>query len=130
MPAEQPATLVYDGVCGLCSRPARVVSRHDRQGRFRLVAMQSAEGEKLYRRFGIDPADPDTMILVEGGRALRDSEAVLAIWRELGFPWRAAAGVAGLIPTPVRDPLYRWIARNRYRLFGRRETCWLPEKAR
>ncbi len=56
---------------------------------------------------------------------LRDSDAVLAIWRGLGWPWRAL-GVFGLVPRGLRDGAYRWVARNRYRLFGRRETCWVP----
>lgn len=117
--------VVFDGICPLCSANARFILRHDRRRHFRLAAMQSEAGAALYRRFGIDPADPETLILVDGGRALRDSEAVLAIWSGLGWPWRAAAA-ARIVPAALRDPLYRWVARNRYRLFGRRETCWLP----
>ncbi len=56
---------------------------------------------------------------------LRDSDAVLRIYEGLGWPWRVAA-LARLVPRPLRDPVYRLVARNRYRLFGRRETCWLP----
>jgi predicted DCC family thiol-disulfide oxidoreductase YuxK len=117
--------VVFDGVCPLCSANARFILRHDRRRRFRLASMQSEAGAALYRRFGIDPADPETLILVDGDRALRDSDAVLAIWSGLGWPWRAFAA-ARLVPAALRDPLYRWVARNRYRLFGRRETCWLP----
>ncbi|MET1111223.1 MAG: thiol-disulfide oxidoreductase DCC family protein [Allosphingosinicella sp.] len=117
--------IVFDALCLLCSANARFILRHDRRRHFRLASMQSEAGTALYRRFGIDPADPETLILVEGGRALRDSDAVLAIWSGLGWPWRAAAA-ARIVPARLRDPLYRWVARNRYRLFGRRETCWLP----
>lgn len=87
--------------------------------------MQGATGAALYRRFGIDPADPDTLIVVEGGKALRDSAAILAIWSGLGWPWRALA-IFRIVPRALRDAVYRFIARHRYRLFGRRETCWLP----
>jgi len=117
--------VVFDGLCPLCSAHARFILRHDRRRRFRLAAMQSEPGAALYRRFGIDPADPDTLILVTGERALRDSDAVLAIWSGMSWPWKLAA-LACAIPRFVRDPAYRWIARRRYRLFGRRETCWLP----
>jgi predicted DCC family thiol-disulfide oxidoreductase YuxK len=117
--------IVFDAECVLCTANARFVLRHDRRGRFRLASMQGDAGAALYRRFGIDPVDPETMIVVEGDRALRDSDAVLAIWHGLGWPWRALA-VLRLVPRSVRDPAYRWIARNRYRLFGRRETCWAP----
>lgn len=122
------AIIVFDAECLLCSANAQFVFRHDRAARFMLASMQSEAGVALYRQFGIDPADPDTMILVEGDRIRRDSDAVLAIWTGLGWPWRAAA-LLRLIPRALRDPVYRWIARNRYRLFGRRDTCWLPEPA-
>ena len=120
--------IVFDALCVLCSRHAQFVLRHDRAGRFLLASMQSEAGAAIYRAFGIDPVDPDTLILVEGDRALRDSDAILAIWRALGWPWRAA-GVFGIVPKALRDPIYRWVARHRYRLFGRRETCRVPSAA-
>lgn len=120
-----PPVVVFDAVCPLCSANARFILRHDRDRVFRFASLQSEAGAALYRRFGIDPANPETLIVVEGGRARRDSDAVLAIWSGLGWPWRALAA-ARIVPTALRDPLYRWVARNRYRLFGRRETCWLP----
>lgn len=120
--------IVFDALCVLCSVHAQFVLRHDHRGHFLLASMQSEAGAAIYRAFGIDPAHPDTLILVENGRALRDSDAMLAIWRALGWPWRAA-GVFGILPRMLRDPIYRRVARHRYRLFGRRETCWLPDAA-
>lgn len=117
--------IVFDALCVLCSANAQFVLRHDRRGHFRLASMQSEAGAALYRRVGIDPADPDTMIVVEGGQALRDSDAILAIWRGLGWPWRVLT-VFRLVPHALRDRLYRWIARHRFRIFGRREICWMP----
>ena len=122
---EDAPIIVFDGECVLCSANAQFVLKHDRRGRFRLAAVQSAAGAQLCRRFGVDPDDPATMIVVEGGRALTESDGVLAIARGLGWPWRAAAAVR-IVPRPARDWAYRAVARNRYRLFGRRETCWLP----
>ena len=120
--------IVFDALCVLCSRNARFILRHDRNERFLLASMQSEAGISLYRKFGIDPADPDTMILVQGETALRNSDAVLAIWAGLGWPWRALSALK-LIPAPIRDPFYRLVARNRYRWFGKRETCWIPDPA-
>lgn len=120
--------IVFDAMCVLCSANAQFVLRHDRRGHFRLASMQGEAGAALYRRFGIDPADPETLIVVEGDHALRDSDAVLAIWRGLGWPWRAA-GLLRLVPRQLRDPFYRRVARNRYRLFGKRQTCWVPTLA-
>jgi predicted DCC family thiol-disulfide oxidoreductase YuxK len=118
--------IVFDAICVLCSANARFVLRYDRREIFRLASMQSEAGAALYRKFGIDPADPETMIVIQGDHALRDSDAVLAIYEGLGWPWRLAT-VARAIPKALRDPAYRWVARNRYRLFGKRDTCWLPD---
>jgi len=117
--------IVFDALCVLCSAHAQFVLRHDRRRHFRLARMQDGAGAALYRRFGIDPAVPESLIVVAGDRVLRDSDAVIAIWRGLGWPWRAA-GFARFVPRFVRDPIYRWVARHRYRLFGRRSICWIP----
>jgi predicted DCC family thiol-disulfide oxidoreductase YuxK len=117
--------IVFDAECILCSANAQFVLRHDHARRFRLASMQKETGAALYRRFGIDPANPESLIVVEGDHLLKDSDAVLAIYAGLGWPWKAAS-LLRLIPRALRDPAYRWLARNRYRLFGRRETCWVP----
>jgi predicted DCC family thiol-disulfide oxidoreductase YuxK len=117
--------IVFDAECILCSANAQFVLRHDRARRFRLASMQNAVGAALYRRFGIDPANPESMIIVDGDRLLKDSDAVLAIYAGLGWPWKALS-LLRFIPRALRDPVYRWLARNRYRLFGRRDVCWIP----
>ncbi|MGG6892911.1 MULTISPECIES: thiol-disulfide oxidoreductase DCC family protein [Rhizobium] len=121
----QGPIIVFDAMCVLCSANAQFVLRHDHTGRFRLASMQNETGARLYRRCGIDPANPNSMIIVDGETVLRDSDALLAIYAGLGWPWKALA-LLRLVPRMVRNPVYRWLARNRYRLFGRRETCWLP----
>jgi predicted DCC family thiol-disulfide oxidoreductase YuxK len=121
---EHPIIL-FDAQCVLCSANAQFVLRHDTARRFRFAAMQGDVGAALFRRHDIDPENPDTIIVVEGETALPDSDAVLAIYPGLGWPWRIA-GSARLIPKWLRDPPYRWIARIRYRLFGRRDVCWVP----
>lgn len=125
IPGQHPV-IVFDAQCVLCCANARFVLRHDRAGHFRLASMQGTVGAALCRRFGIDPADPDTLIVAQGDAALRNSEAILAIWSALGWPWRALA-IVRVVPRSLRDPLYRWVARHRYRLFGRRDTCWVPD---
>ena len=117
--------IVFDGLCVLCSGNARFVLRHDRNRHFALTTAQGPLGEALYRHFGLSTDDYETMLVIEQGRLLTESEGAIAIARGLGWPWRAAAA-ARIVPKPIRDSLYRLIARNRYRLFGRRETCWVP----
>jgi predicted DCC family thiol-disulfide oxidoreductase YuxK len=121
---SQPV-IVFDSMCVLCSSNAQFILRNDHHKRFLLASMQGPVGAGLYRKHGIAPANPNTMVVVDGDRVLRNSDAVLAIWAGLGWPWKAAA-VLRFVPRPVRDAVYRLIARNRYRLFGQRETCWLP----
>ncbi|WP_298200399.1 thiol-disulfide oxidoreductase DCC family protein [Novosphingobium sp.] len=117
--------VLFDAQCVLCSANAQFILRHDRRARFRLAAIQGEVGAELLRRHGIDPTDPETILLVEGDAVLQDSDAVIAIFTGLGWPWRAA-GVASFIPKALRDRGYRCVARNRYQLFGRREACWVP----
>jgi predicted DCC family thiol-disulfide oxidoreductase YuxK len=124
-PAPDHPIVLFDAECVLCSANAQFILRWDRQARFWLAAMQGEVGATLFRAHGIDPADPDTIIVVEGARVWRNSDAVLRIYTQLGWPWRVA-GLAWIIPQGLRDMMYRWVARHRYRLFGRREKCWLP----
>lgn len=122
--------ILFDAECVLCSANARFVLERDRAGIFRLASMQGAVGQALYRRHGMDPADPVSLLVVEGARMRRDSDAVLRIYEGLGFPWRLA-GLLRIVPAALRDPVYRLVARNRYRLFGKRDTCWIaPERFR
>ena len=121
-----PDLIVFDGVCVFCSGFARFMARHDRAGRFRFVTAQSATGQALYRRHGLDPVAMETNIVIVDGRAHVKMAAFAAAVRTLGWPWRILA-LAAAIPQPLSDWLYDRIARNRYR-FGRR-ACPLPSAA-
>lgn len=121
---ERPI-IVFDAMCILCSANAAFVLKHDRAGRFLLASMQGDVGASLYQRFGIDPTNPETLIVVLGDRVLRDSDAVLFIWTGLARPWNSLA-LFRIVPRWIRDPVYQWIARYRYKLFGKRQSCWIP----
>lgn len=114
----------FDGVCNLCNSTVDWIIRHDRKQVIRLAALQSAAArEKL-------PADDtsrmeNVVVLTDDGQVLRRSDAALAIVAQIGSPW-SALGVFKVIPRPLRDLVYNLIARNRYRWFGKRETCRLP----
>ena len=123
VPTDRPIIL-FDAECVLCSANAQFVLKHDRHAHFRLASMQGEIGAALYRHHGHDPVDPVSILLIDGIRVRQDSDAVLAIYEGLGWPWRAAS-IFRLVPAAVRDPVYRWVARYRYRLFGKRETCWV-----
>ncbi len=117
--------LVFDGYCHLCSGWARFLSRHPATPPFRLVAVQTEEGRSLLCAQGIDPLDPSTFLVVDRGRIHRESDAVIHVVSALGGPWRAM-DLARVIPRALRDAMYRLLARNRYRWFGRRQVCYLP----
>lgn len=127
-PSTDRPVIVFDAQCVLCSANAQLILRRDRRQLFRLASMQGEAGAALMRAHGVDPADPETLIVVDGNRVLRNSDAILFIYRRLGWPWRLA-GVLGIIPRGLRDAVYQWVARNRYRWFGNREQCWVPDAA-
>ena len=120
--------VVFDGVCVLCGGWVRFLLRHDRGGRYRFAAMQTAAGRRLLTENGLDADDPVSFLLLEGDTARTDSDAILAVLTGLGGPWRLA-GLARAIPAALRDPAYRWLARNRYRWFGRSDTCLVPHSS-
>lgn len=124
-PDDRPI-IVFDGHCVFCSAWARLVLRFDRKGLFRLLPAQTPLGEALYRHYGLDPADYETNILIENGRARFKADGSMRMARLLGFPF-ALASVFRVLPGPVADWLYDLVAKNRYRLFGRSDVCYLPE---
>ena len=98
------------------------VIQHDRAAAFRFASLDSAAGRRLRVEYEIAA---DSVVLVENGHAYVESDAALRIAARLGFPW-SWLSVLRIVPSGLRDVIYRWIARNRYLWFGRREVCWLP----
>ena len=123
------ALILFDGVCNLCNGFVQFIIQHDPTGRFRFAALQSAAGQAVLAKHGFDAAavaaEPDSVLLELDGQLYSHSSAVLRIARGLGGVW-ALAGAGGLLPRAWRDALYRFVARHRYRWFGRQESCWLP----
>jgi predicted DCC family thiol-disulfide oxidoreductase YuxK len=118
--------ILYDGVCVFCSRWIRFIATRDRDRRFRFTAIQSAYGTRLAQAFAINPDDPDTNAVVHGGAAYFKSDAALTVLSMLpGWRWVRALR---FIPKPLRDAVYNLVARNRYRIFGRYEECFVPDK--
>ena len=117
--------VLYDGVCNLCAASIQFIIRHDRSGAFRFASIQSPLGQELYRKHGLDPAVLPSVMMITGGRALLRSDAALEVLIRCGGIWKLAAALKW-IPRALRDPVYDFIARNRYRWFGRNESCLIP----
>jgi predicted DCC family thiol-disulfide oxidoreductase YuxK len=124
--ADTGPIAVMDGDCAVCSLGARIIARLDRHERFRICPVQSAPGSSLVQHYGFDPADPETWLLLQDGRAWSGMEAIIRIGEGLGGVGRLATALR-ILPRPLREWLYRRIARNRYR-FGRADICALPDK--
>lgn len=119
--------MVFDGFCNLCSGGARWVQRHRIEPPFQLVPMQSDAGRALLTQHGYDPDDPLTFLVLDGERCLTQSDAWIHLVAAAGGTWRLIHATR-LIPRVIRDSVYRLIARNRYRWFGRRTSCYIPDK--
>ncbi len=116
--------MLFDGVCNLCNGVVRFVHANDPAGRFRFVPLQSARAAELLAPTGGIPAEA-SVVLLDYGRRFERSDAALHLALGLRAPWPLAFA-AILVPRGARDAVYRWIARNRYRWFGRRDACPLP----
>jgi predicted DCC family thiol-disulfide oxidoreductase YuxK len=117
--------VLFDGVCNLCNGAVQFLLRRDRRRRFRFAALQSAAGQALLRQHGMATDSLETIVVLEGGRARVRSAAALLLARRLPWPWPLLA-IFTVCPRPLRDALYSFVARHRYRWFGRRESCMLP----
>ncbi|MCU0624043.1 MAG: DCC1-like thiol-disulfide oxidoreductase family protein [Gemmatimonadaceae bacterium] len=120
-----PPTLLYDGLCGLCDATVQFVLAHDRVGTMRFATLQGTAGARL-RAAHPGLAGVDSVMLLDADGVHVRSEAALRLGVYLGGPWRIAATMARWVPRPIRDAAYRLVARSRYAVFGRRETCRAP----
>ena len=134
--AERDATAVppegivlFDGHCNFCSGVVNFLIDRDPHGRLKFAALQSETGRRLLAEHGLPtPDEPDTMVFIVGGNALVRSDAALATTKYLRGLWPLAR-VGYLVPRFLRDPVYKLVARNRYRWFGRSEACRVPTQA-
>ena len=125
--------LLYDGVCGLCNRFVQFILRRDADAVFRFGSLQSPLARQILARHGADPADLDTVYVVlsydlPDERLLPRSDAVIFILRNLGARRHTLGHLLQLVPRPLRDWGYRIVARNRYRIFGKYDACFVPDE--
>ncbi len=119
------AIILFDGVCNFCNSSINFVIERDSKGYFKFAPLQSEIGEELAAKHNIDKAEVDSVILIEDERAYTHSTAALKIARHLDGVWSWSHAFV-VVPRAIRDVFYRLFAKNRYRLFGKRDACMMP----
>lgn len=126
------AILLFDGVCELCDQSVQFILKRDPKGYFQFASLQSDTGKALLEEHGLNHLDLETTVLIENGTAYTHSTASLRVVRKLSGAWPLCYAFI-VVPPFIRNAIYRWVARNRYRWFGKKDACRMPtpdERAR
>lgn len=118
--------IIFDGVCNLCEYSIQFIIKHDRQAKFKFVSAQSERGKVLQRTYGVDTLRDGTVILLKDDQVYVKSDASVEIAKDLDGLW-SFLYIFKFIPRPVRDFIYSKISKNRYRWFGKKNECLLPD---
>ncbi|MBK7871682.1 MAG: thiol-disulfide oxidoreductase DCC family protein [Saprospiraceae bacterium] len=124
IPRDKPI-LLFDGVCNLCNGFVQFVILRDPKAKFRFTALQSEVGQELLQEARMPTKDLSTVVLWENGKFYTHSDVPLRVAKGLGGWWSLLV-IFRIIPKFVRDSIYNWIAKNRYRWFGKQESCMIP----
>jgi len=117
--------LLFDGVCNLCNSSVTFVIAHDKKDLFRFAAIQEPTGAALIKKFGIDTSKTDSIILIDGEKAFVKSTAALKVARHLGGAYPLLYAFM-IVPNFIRNWVYDYVAKNRYKWFGKKESCMIP----
>lgn len=119
--------VLFDGVCNFCDASVNWIIKHDKKNKFKFATLQSEIGKKMMLQYGIDPAKTDSAVLIENNSAYIKSTAVLKIAKQLNALYPLAYGFI-IIPKFLRDAVYDFISRNRYKWWGKKDSCMIPTK--
>ncbi|SOD11171.1 thiol-disulfide oxidoreductase DCC family protein [Pedobacter xixiisoli] len=120
--------IFFDGVCNLCNGAVQFVIKRDKQNYFKFAALQSDFAYKTLKKFTLQVKQGNSFVLLENGKVYEQSTAALKVARKLGGLWPILY-IFIVIPPFLRNAIYRFIARNRYKWFGKQESCWVPTPA-
>lgn len=122
---ESEAIILFDGVCNLCSGSVQFIIKRDPSGYFKFASLQSDFGQQHLQRLNLDPQSFHSIILITGDKVFQRSDAALEIAKKLTGAWPVLYGFK-ILPRFLRDAVYNLISKNRYRLFGKKDACWIP----
>ncbi len=125
MSNKQTNILLFDGVCNLCNSMVQFTIKRDPKGKFKFASLQSEGGQALLNKFGLPTNDFDSFVFINGDKYFLKSSAGLQVLKELGGLWKLFY-VLIILPRPLRDFVYNIIAKTRYKIFGKRDTCMVP----
>lgn len=117
--------MLFDGVCNVCNASVQFILKNERAPEVQFASLQSARGKDLVAKHGLS-GDVNTVVLIDGDRVFTRSSAVVHAMKRLRGAWPALAWLMWIVPKPLRDVGYILFARNRYRLFGKRDECMVP----
>jgi predicted DCC family thiol-disulfide oxidoreductase YuxK len=119
--------ILFDGVCNLCNHTVQFILKRDYQDQFKFASLQSDFGQQLLKDQGLNQTDFNSFIYLRSGELKQKSDAALFVVKDLKNMWQLLY-VFILVPKPIRDFVYSFIAKNRYKVFGKRDSCMIPEK--
>ncbi len=125
---EKHPIILFDGVCNLCNSSVQFVIRHDPQRHFRFASLQSDFGQSVLTKFDLPTNSLQSFILLENNKIDTKSTAALKVARRLSKGWNLLY-VFIIVPAFIRDAVYQVFAKNRYKWFGKKESCWIPSPA-
>jgi predicted DCC family thiol-disulfide oxidoreductase YuxK len=122
---EQYPVLLFDGVCNLCNQTVQFIIEHDKKMIFRFASLQSEYGENMLKKYQLLDNQLNSVVLIYKNKIYTHAAAPLEVLRLLGGFWQLGY-VFKLVPPFLSNAVYRWVAKNRYKWFGKKESCWLP----
>jgi predicted DCC family thiol-disulfide oxidoreductase YuxK len=117
--------ILFDGVCNLCNATVQFILKNDKKQRFTFASQQSIFGQLTLKRIGLPASNPNSFVLLEGEKIYTHSTGALRVFRHLGGIWKLLYAFI-IVPRFIRDGVYNFIAANRYKWFGKKESCYMP----
>ncbi|MDE3235920.1 MAG: thiol-disulfide oxidoreductase DCC family protein [Bacteroidota bacterium] len=124
-PSSEHPVILFDGICNLCCNSVQWIIKRDTQAVFRFASLQSEAGKKLMADYPTSSQIQNSFFLIQTGKLYNRSTAAIHVVKQLSFPWRLLYAFI-IIPLPIRNAVYNFIAKNRYNWFGKKEICWVP----
>ena len=119
--------VLFDGVCNLCNSSVQFIIKHDKKKQFLFASLQGKFGQEVLKKNNFSTESLNTLILIEGDKIFTRSTGVLRMLKHLGGRWSLLYGFI-IFPAFIRDAVYNWVSKNRYKLFGKKDECMIPAK--